>query len=96
MSKKVAQGIRGNSGIWKHGHTYQVRVCRLGGLARWNQSIDIGSSSGLFCCSRCAESYRRREIASECSKARSILGYVFLILVHWTWFLLYVSHRTTT
>ena len=34
MSKKVAQGIRGNSGIWKHGHTYQVRVCRLGGLAR--------------------------------------------------------------
>lgn len=25
MSKRVAQGIRGNSGIWKHGHTYQVR-----------------------------------------------------------------------
>lgn len=71
----------------------------LGGwleFSSWNQSIDIGSSSGLFCCSRCAESYRRREIASECSKARSILGYVFLILVHWTWFLLYVSHRTTT
>ncbi|KXN92384.1 hypothetical protein AN958_07002 [Leucoagaricus sp. SymC.cos] len=24
MSKKVAQGIRGNSGIWRHGHTYQA------------------------------------------------------------------------
>ncbi|KAL9713467.1 hypothetical protein Ac2012v2_003077 [Leucoagaricus gongylophorus] len=24
MSKRVAQGIRGNSGIWKHGHTYQA------------------------------------------------------------------------
>ncbi|KAF5362577.1 hypothetical protein D9756_002252 [Leucocoprinus leucothites] len=24
MSKKVAQGIRGSSGIWKHGHTYQA------------------------------------------------------------------------
>ncbi|KAF9454224.1 PLP-dependent transferase [Macrolepiota fuliginosa MF-IS2] len=24
MSKKVAEGIRGNSGLWKHGHTYQA------------------------------------------------------------------------
>jgi len=32
MSKKVAQGIRGNSGIWKHGHTYQVRVYCHGGV----------------------------------------------------------------
>jgi len=24
MSKKVADGIRDNSGLWKHGHTYQV------------------------------------------------------------------------
>lgn len=27
ISKKVADGIRDTSGFWKHGHTYQVRVC---------------------------------------------------------------------
>ena len=26
MSKKVADGIRDTSGVWKHGHTYQVRA----------------------------------------------------------------------
>jgi hypothetical protein len=24
MSKRIADGIRDNSGFWKHGHTYQV------------------------------------------------------------------------
>ena len=24
MSQKIADGIRDNSGLWKHGHTYQV------------------------------------------------------------------------
>ena len=24
MSKKVADGIRGSSGFWPHGHTYQA------------------------------------------------------------------------
>ena len=26
MSQKIADGIRDNSGFWKHGHTYQVRL----------------------------------------------------------------------
>lgn len=26
ISKKVAEGIRGKSGLWKHGHTYQVSL----------------------------------------------------------------------
>ena len=26
MSKRVADGIRDTSGVWKHGHTYQVRL----------------------------------------------------------------------
>jgi hypothetical protein len=24
MSKEIADGIRNNSGMWQHGHTYQV------------------------------------------------------------------------
>lgn len=26
MSKKVADGIKNGSGLWKHGHTYQVTL----------------------------------------------------------------------
>ena len=26
MSPKVVDGIRGTSGLWKHGHTYQVSL----------------------------------------------------------------------
>jgi hypothetical protein len=50
ISHKVAKGIRDNSGLWKHGHTYQESSIALGPFVFGLKILSIlGPPNGLRC-----------------------------------------------
>lgn len=77
MSQKIADGIRDHSGLWKHGHTYQVcRIFLFTSTGYDLHNICIGTSFGLCCFLSCSKRYRGRKPTWKYSYPRSVPRFV--------------------